>query len=92
MVNNLMNQNKNFGFEVLEKTEEEVILKRVLPLKKGKHRHDVELSLPKLSIHYFDIDDLEVLQAIAEEMAKRIAKKREKHSLKYRIISIFNKR
>lgn len=89
MVNNNMNQNKNIGFDVLEKNEEEVVLKRVLPLKNGKPRHDVELSLPKLSVHYFDIDDLEILQAIAEEMAKRIAKNREKRSLRYRIISIF---
>lgn len=72
---------QNIGFEFLEKNDEEVVLKRVLSPKKGKSRIDIELSLPKLSIQYFDVNDLEELQEIASTITKRLVAKRQKHSL-----------
>lgn len=79
----------NIGFDILEKTEEEVVLKRVLPSKNGKSRLEDELALPKLAIQYFEIDELEQLQTIAEELTQRLANIRKKRSLRYKIASIF---
>lgn len=79
---------QNIGFEVLEKNDEEVVLKRVLSPRKGKRRVDIELSLPKVSIKYFDTNELEGLQDIASDITKRLVEKRQKHSLKLKIISI----
>lgn len=79
---------QNIGFELLEKNDEEVVLKRVLSPKNGKSRIDIELSLPKLSIQYFDVKELEGLQEIASTITKRLVEKRQKRSLKLRIISL----
>lgn len=78
----------NIGFELLEKNDEEVVLKRVLSPKNGKSRIDVELSLPKLSIQYFDVNELEGLQEIASNITKHLVEKRRRHSLKLKIISL----
>lgn len=78
----------NIGFELLEKNDEEVVLKRVLSSKNGKSRIDVELSLPKLSIQYFDVNELEGLQEIASNITKHLVEKRQRHSLKLKIISL----
>ncbi len=83
-----MKNQQNIGFEVLEKNDEEVVLKRVLSPRKGKRRVDIELSLPKVSIKYFDTNELEGLQDIASDITKRLVEKRQKHSLKLKIISI----
>lgn len=83
-----MNNLQNIGFELLEKNDEEVVLKRVLSPKNGKSRIDIELSLPKLSIQYFDVNELEGLQEIASTITKRLVEKRQKRSLKLKIISL----
>ena len=83
-----MKNPQNIGFEVLEKNDEEVVLKRVLPPKNGKCRSDIELSLPKLSIQYFDVNELEELQEIASTLTKRLVEKRQKHSLRLKIMSL----
>ena len=83
-----MKNQQNIGFEVLEKNDEEVVLKRVLSPRKGKRRVDIELSLPKVSIKYFDTNEVEGLQDIASDITKRLVEKRQKHSLKLKIISI----
>ena len=83
-----MKNQQNIGFEVLEKNDEEIVLKRVLSPRKGKRRVDIELSLPKVSIKYFDTNELEGLQDIASDITKRLVEKRQKHSLKLKIISI----
>ena len=83
-----MKNQQNIGFEVLEKNDEEIVLKRVLSPLKGKRRVDIELSLPKVSIKYFDTNELEGLQDIASDITKRLVEKRQKHSLKLKIISI----
>lgn len=79
---------QNIGFELLEKNDEEVVLKRVLSPKNGKSRIDIELSLPKLSIQYFDVNELEGLQEIASTITKRLVERRQKRSLKLKIISL----
>lgn len=79
---------QNIGFELLEKNDEEVVLKRVLSRKNGKRRSDIELSLPKLSIQYFDVNELEGLQDIASTITKSLVEKRQKHNLKFKIISL----
>lgn len=79
---------QNIGFELLEKNDEEVVLKRVLSQKNGKSRIDIELSLPKLSIQYFDVNELEGLQEIASTITKRLVERRQKRSLKLKIISL----
>lgn len=79
---------QNIGFELLEINDEEVVLKRVLSPKNGKSRIDIELSLPKLSIQYFDVNELEGLQEIASTITKRLVEKRQKRSLILKIISL----
>ena len=66
-----MKTQHNIGFEVLKKDKDVVVLKRVLPMKNGKRRKDVEMSLPKLSVHYFDTEELQHLQEIALQISKR---------------------
>ncbi len=83
-----MKNPQNIGFEVLEKNDEEVVLKRVLSPRNGKSRVDIELSLPKLSVKYFDANELEGLQDIASAITKRLVEKRQKHSLRFKIISL----
>ena len=64
----------NIGFELLEKNDEEVVLKRVLSPKNGKSR--------------IDVNELEGLQEIASNITKHLVEKRQRHSLKLKIISL----
>ena len=60
-----------------------------LPMKNGKRRKDVEMSLPKLSVHFFDTEELQSLQEIAMQISKRKSQLVIKHSIKYKILSFF---
>ena len=82
-----MKTRHNIGFEVLKKDRDVVVLKRVLPMKKGKRRKEVEMSLPKLSVHYFDTEELQRLQEIALQISERKSQLVIKHSIMYRILS-----
>ena len=79
----------NIGFEVLKKDNDVVVLKRVLPMKNGKRRRNVEMSLPKLSVHYFDTEELLRLQEIALQISERKSKLELKHSIPYKILTFF---
>lgn len=56
------------GFEVLEDTGTEIILKRVLKQRTKKSRYDEEMALPKLSVQYFEEEELKHLQEIARRL------------------------
>lgn len=87
---NNMKPQHNIGFEVLEKDKDVVVLKRVLPKRYGKRRKDVEMSLPKLSVHYFDTEEIQRLQEIALQISERKSRLTVKHSRMYKILSFFN--
>ncbi len=70
------------GFEVLEDTGTEIILKRVLKQRTKKSRYDEEMALPKLSVQYFEEEELKRLQEIAMELSV-IINKRKKEELSY---------
>lgn len=82
---------QNIGFDVFEKNDDKVVLKRVLSSRKGKSRKDIEIMLPKLSIQFFEIDELEQLQEIASQLTKSMAKRRQKYSFKLKIMSFWGK-
>lgn len=67
---------KNIGFEVLEDTGTEIVLKRVLKQRTNKSRYNEEMALPKVSVHYFEEDDLKQLQEIASQLSTGIIRKR----------------
>lgn len=71
---------KNIGFEILEDTGTEVVLKRVLKQHTNKSRYNEEIALPKVSVHYFDEEDLKQLQEIASQLSTVIVKKRKEKS------------
>lgn len=85
---------KNVGFEVLEDTGTEIVLKRVLkrhPNKKS--RYNEEMALPKLSVSYFDDHDLQQLQRIAIEVTENIVENRkQKDSIFVKVIAAIKKR
>ena len=85
---------KNVGFEVLEDTGTEIVLKRVLkrhPNKKS--RYNEEMALPKLSVSYFDDHDLQQLQRIAIEVTENIVENRkQKNSIFVKVIAAIKKR
>ena len=87
---NNMKPQHNIGCEVLEKDKDVVVLKRVLPKRYGKRRQDVEMSLPKLSVHYFDTEEIQRLQEIALQISERKSRLTVKHSRMYKILSFFN--
>ncbi len=69
---------KNVGFEVLSKNEDGVTFKRVLSTKRpAKENRKIENSLPKVTIRYFDKDDIERLNKIQVELEAGNALKRE---------------
>ncbi|MDR2995785.1 MAG: hypothetical protein LBV11_18575 [Bacillus cereus] len=81
---------KAVEFEVLDNNEEFVTFKRVLSKKKlsPKEKNKREMSLPKLTLNYFDEDDLRELQSIEVEdylsVKTRFFKTtRSKHNLLY---------
>lgn len=85
---------KNIGFEVLEDTGTEIVLKRVLkrhPNKKS--RYNEEMALPKLSVSYFDDHDLQQLQKIAIEITENIVENRkQKNSIFVKVIAAIRKK
>ncbi|GEM_PF-2334838 len=85
---------KNIGFEVLEDTGTEIVLKRVLkryPNKKS--RYNEEMALPKLSVSYFGDHDLQQLQKIAIEVTENIVKNRkQKNSIFCKVIAAIRKK
>lgn len=69
---------KNLGFEVLSENENGVTFKRVLSAKRSaKENHKIEMGLPKVTIHYFDKDDIERLNKIQIEIADKYVVKRD---------------
>jgi hypothetical protein len=69
---------KNVGFEVLTENEDGVTFKRVLSTKRpAKENRKIEMELPKVTIHYFDKDDIERLNKIQIELAEKYVVKRE---------------
>lgn len=85
---------KNIGFEVMEDTGTEIVLKRVLKqLPNKKSRYKEEMALPKLSVPYFDDNDLLQLQKIAIEVTKDIVEKRkQKTSFLSKIVTIIRRK
>jgi len=69
-MDNMKKTSHNIGFEVLRKSEDVVVLKRVLSSKRGRRRED-ERFLPKLSVHYFEVQEAERLQNLANEISER---------------------
>ena len=75
-----MDKNKartKIGFEVLRKDDNSVTFKRLIPL---KHRNEkearaVELDLTKVTVSYFDKDDLIHLQKIGDGIYKTYVEK-----------------
>lgn len=65
------------GFEVLEDTGTEIILKRVLKQRTKKSRYDEEMALPKLSVQYFKEEELKRLQEIARRLSVTINQRKQ---------------
>lgn len=65
------------GFEVLEDTGTEIILKRVLKQRTRKSRYDEEMALPKLSVQYFEEEEVKRLQEIAKSLSVNINQRRQ---------------
>ena len=65
------------GFEVLEDTGTEIILKRVLKQRTKKSRYDEEMALPKLSVQYFEEEELKRLQEIARRLSVTINQRKQ---------------
>ena len=64
---------KNIGFEVLTKNNDQVVYKRVLTDNtSSKVKYKKELGLPKVVMPYFDVTDIENLQKIQDEIAKKV--------------------
>lgn len=85
---------KNIGFEVLEDTGTEIVLKRVLKRDHNKKsRYNEEMALPKLSVSYFNNHDLQQLQKIAIEVTKNIVENRkQKTSFFVKVIATIRKK
>ena len=80
-MDNMKKTSHNIGFEVLRKSEDVVVLKRVLSSKRGRRRED-ERFLPKLSVHYFEAKEAERLQSLAAELNAKADKMIEDYSKK----------
>ena len=70
-----MNKSKtrtNIGFEVLRKDDNSVTFKRVIPQRNRneKETRAIELDLTKVTVKYFDKDDLVHLQKIGDGIYK----------------------
>ncbi len=81
----------HIGFEVLSKDENTIILKRVISPRnrKNKDKEKIEMSLPKLSVHYFDVTELEHLQSIALELNNGTNKKETNKNFLYKLLELF---
>ena len=63
---------RNVGFEILTENEEAITFKRVLTKNRPvKDNRKIEMSLPKVTIQYFDEDDIERLNEIQIKLATR---------------------
>jgi hypothetical protein len=81
------------GFEVLEDNDDSVVLKRVIS-SKGKKKEDVtkiELGLPKVTIHYFNENDFNVLKEIENDLYHVYLQNMPSKTLKKRILELFQK-
>ncbi len=81
------------GFEVLEDNEDSVVLKRVIS-SKGKRKEDVtkiELGLPKVTIHYFDENDFNILKEIENDLCHIYLQNRPSNIFKTRLLKLFQK-
>lgn len=62
------------GFEVLEDNGDSITLKRVLKKKVTvKNRYNEEMALPKLTVNYFDKDEVRKLQEIEKEIIAELS-------------------
>jgi hypothetical protein len=77
-----MKKSRNIGFDVLNKDKGAVVLKRVLPTTNRRRQAHAETFLPKLSVHYFEVRDVERLQSLAAEISER--QRQAKNSTGYR--------
>lgn len=69
---------KNIGFEILKDNNEHVVFKRVLsPNIPSKVRKKREMELPKLTVSYFNREDIEKLQALQAEIANNYVIKKD---------------
>ena len=60
------------GFETLSEDENSIVLKRVLTRQGSKKdKSEIEMSLPKLTLHLFDEEDLQRLKEIEEELSSK---------------------
>lgn len=81
------------GFEVLEDNDDSVVLKRVIS-SKGKKKEDVtkiELGLPKVTIHYFNENDFNVLKEIEKDLYHVYLQNMPSKTFKKRILELFQK-
>jgi len=76
------------GFEVLHKDNNSVTFKRLIPLKnrKPKEVRAVELDLTKVTVKYFDKDDLIHLQKIGDGIYKTYADSGKSKSIPQKVI------
>lgn len=75
---------KNVGFEVLKDTGSEIVLKRVLTERmSSKKRYEKEMTLPKVVIRYFEVEDLKKLQELAANISSRMLEQRDNNNTKF---------
>ena len=79
---NSSERSEGIGFDVLNKDKGAVVLKRVLPTTNRRRQAHAETFLPKLSVHYFEVRDVERLQSLAAEISER--QRQAKNSTGYR--------
>lgn len=75
---------KNVGFEILKDTGSEIVLKRVLTERiSSKKRYEKEMTLPKVVISYFEVEDLNNLQELAANISSRMLEQRDNNNTKF---------
>lgn len=81
----------NVEFEVLSENEDGVIFKRVLKKNiSAKEKKKREMNLPKVTIHYFDEEDLEELHKIQYQISEKyVVKQGNMFSISLRAIADF---
>lgn len=71
-------EEKKLGFEVLKETDENIVYKRVLPGNmSAKEKRKREKTLPVVTLHYFDKDDIERLQKIQTQLAEKYVQEKD---------------
>ena len=73
-MSNIDRKKKEIAFEVFESDENSVVFKRVVPDKgrKAKEVQEIELNLPKATMHLFNQDDIARLKIIEKELMRQI--------------------